>query len=927
MPTTVDKFVENLTNSGLMSAADIEAFLKDLPDRKKPADGQALAKELIRSKKLTQYQATAVYQGKIKILSFGEYEVLDKLGAGGMGVVLRARHKRMKREVAIKVLPSSAMKEAEAVQRFYREVEAAAKLNHTNIVTAYDASETNGVHYLVMEYVPGKDLSELVKAKGALSVDKAVDCIKQAAQGLQFAHDRGVVHRDIKPANLLLDQEGVVKILDMGLARINTGGIGQDDETEAAQLTRTGQMMGTVDYMPPEQAEDTASADHRADIYSLGCTLYRLLIGESPYEASTIMKRLLAHRDAAIPSMRAKRAEVPERVDQIFAKMIAKTPEERYQSMTELITELETCLQAVPAAASDSVSLGLDTNLDELPDLSQMESLAVDPLFGDPQQTAGGAAATMNSAASPLQDTTGIGESPLGQPASPLGQPAWQTQQPAKSGKGIGWNKTVLMSVGIGGGVVVLLIIALVIRTFMSSGDETGGSDITDNSNNGTTNNSDNVNSTNNSTDSDTTTTSSSASALVDQYISTDGVVLTNGRFGKAVVGRAPNKAKAPGLLAPANPEYGKLPVTVECWAKLDQKESYNILVANGPIESTSHWHILTGAENGRFYALYGGDDKGFVGSSTDEYCDGNWHYFAALLEPQRTRLYVDGREVSDRAVQPKSGRVIDGPLSFGFMKDQINGSVGAIDEVRISKGVRTISSIPTAPFQADAQTLGLWHFDSLSSDGPVVDQLSDTTGSSLAPGKFGQGLVGQEMLRGAGTKGGAQGAANSEYSNLPITVECWAKLTRHVQEDGQKRYNVIIANEGNQSASHWQIWCPQDGVIWTFTPGFEPKHAESKVDICDDQWHYLAMVLEPTRVRLYVDGKQVADQTHKAVSGTKTPGPLSFGGIVSRGENCNGVIDEVRISKGVRSITSVPTAPFLVDAQTLGLWHFDSLN
>src|SRR5262249_41236648 len=181
--------------------------------------------------------------GKHQSLVFDEYVVLDKLGAGGMGVVFKAQHRRMKRTVAIKVLPAATMNNQAAIDRFYREVEAAAKLNHPNIVHAYDASEHQGMHFLVMEFVDGRDLGAILAECGPLPIEQAVDYILQAARGLEFAHARGIVHRDIKPANLLLSNEGQVKILDMGLARVSEA-TGATDVTAAAQLTQSGQVMG-----------------------------------------------------------------------------------------------------------------------------------------------------------------------------------------------------------------------------------------------------------------------------------------------------------------------------------------------------------------------------------------------------------------------------------------------------------------------------------------------------------------------------------------------------------------------------------------------------------------------------------------------------------------------------------------------------------
>ena len=371
MGVPLEQFVQHLTASGLMSATEVSSFQDTLPPERRPKDGETFARELVRANKLTKYQAQVVYQGKTKGLAFGEYRVLDKLGQGGMGVVLKAEHRRMKRSVAVKLIAGAALKSPDAVKRFYREVEAAAKLMHPNIVAAHDASEHEGVHYLVMEFVEGKDLAAIVKEKGSLPVAQAVDYIVQAARGLQYAHKQNIVHRDIKPANLLVDKEGTVKILDMGLARI----AGLVDEADKDRLTATGQVMGTCDYMAPEQALDTHHADARADIYSLGCTLYRLLTSKPLYTGETLMNILLAHRDAAIPSLCTARPEVPSQLDAVFQKMVAKKPEDRYQSMGEVITALEASVgrkvvEAPSVAPEATVSLAVEDNLSFLREVS-----------------------------------------------------------------------------------------------------------------------------------------------------------------------------------------------------------------------------------------------------------------------------------------------------------------------------------------------------------------------------------------------------------------------------------------------------------------------------------------------------------------------------------------------------------------------------
>ena len=239
----------------------------------------------------------------------------------------------------------------DAVQRFYREVEAAAQLEHPNIVIAFDASEHDGMHYLVMQYIAGRDLQRVVAEEGPLPVETAVDYIRQAATGLAYAHEKGLVHRDIKPSNLLLNKKGTVKILDMGLARLRADAPGLEDPT-TRQLTYSCQMMGTVDYMSPEQAEDTRSADARAYIYSLGCTLYRLLTAEPVYAGETMMQKLLAHREVEIPSLRNVREDVPVELDALFQRMIAKRPQDRPASMGEVIQTIDGLAEASPSPRS-----------------------------------------------------------------------------------------------------------------------------------------------------------------------------------------------------------------------------------------------------------------------------------------------------------------------------------------------------------------------------------------------------------------------------------------------------------------------------------------------------------------------------------------------------------------------------------------------
>jgi serine/threonine protein kinase len=348
---TVEQLSEAIQRTGLMTRSELEAFVGSLP-RDQRTDPESVARELVRQHKLTPFQALLLVQGQANSIVFGEYTVLEKIGEGGMGIVCKAQHRRLKRLAAVKVLHPAVTKSEDAVRRFRREAEAMTRLSHPNIVAAYDANEQDGSLYVVMELVQGTDLNRLVREKGPLPVRSAVEYILQAARGLEHAHRKGVVHRDIKPSNLLLDEDGTIKILDMGLVRF-LDGAAPEGNTEAEGLTRTGDIMGSFDYMAPEQAVDTKRADQRADIYSLGCTFYFLLTGQTMYAGETSMQKLLAHRDNAISSLRRLRDDVPLALDAVFHRMVAKKPEDRYPSMTELIRDLETSLEPPTLVASE----------------------------------------------------------------------------------------------------------------------------------------------------------------------------------------------------------------------------------------------------------------------------------------------------------------------------------------------------------------------------------------------------------------------------------------------------------------------------------------------------------------------------------------------------------------------------------------------
>jgi serine/threonine protein kinase len=268
----------------------------------------------------------------------GPYELVELLGEGGMGQVWRARHQLLGRDVAVKLIHPGRIGDSVSLSRFQREIKLLARLDHPNVVRAEHADVIDGTHVLVMEYVPGVSLTDHVRTQGVMPVEKACEALRQAALALQCAHEKGLVHRDVKPSNLLLTPDGTVKLLDLGLAR--AAGAPAADE-----LTASGQVMGTFDYMAPEQWDDSHAVDGRADVYSLGCTAYFLLTGRAPFAEAghnSRLSKMKAHALLPPPSLKAARPDVPDALADVVARMLAKAPEDRIQTPGEVAKLLET---------------------------------------------------------------------------------------------------------------------------------------------------------------------------------------------------------------------------------------------------------------------------------------------------------------------------------------------------------------------------------------------------------------------------------------------------------------------------------------------------------------------------------------------------------------------------------------------------------
>jgi serine/threonine protein kinase len=350
--STIDEFLTVVKKSGLVEEALLEAACAAWPDRTQPVPDELVAK-LVGDELLTQWQIDQLRKGKHRGFLLGKYKLLRLLGAGGMSSVYLAEHVNLHGKVAIKVLPVKNVDKTSYLARFEREARAAFRLSHPNIARAIDLDTSGAIHYLAMDYVDGIDLHAKVKQDGPLPVHDAVDYVRQAALGLQYAHEAGVFHRDIKPANLILDSRGtkpVIKILDFGLA---LAGKGEDDGSLTQEYGE--KVLGTADYLAPEQAKDSHLADARSDIYALGCTLYYLLVGKVPFAGGKLAERIRAHQDAKPPNPLDARPDVPPAIVELYFRMLEKHPEARPQSAREVADALGAWLAASKAATGPTM--------------------------------------------------------------------------------------------------------------------------------------------------------------------------------------------------------------------------------------------------------------------------------------------------------------------------------------------------------------------------------------------------------------------------------------------------------------------------------------------------------------------------------------------------------------------------------------------
>ena len=359
--TSAEKLVELVKRSQLCDpdklSAALEAIRKD-HDGRLPEDPTTLAHALEDHDVVTRWHTDKLLQGKYKGFFLGKHKLLGHIGSGGMSSVYLAEHTMMHDHRAIKVLPQSKLGKSSYLARFRQEAKAIASLNHPNIVRAHDIDNQGDTHYIVMEYVDGDDLQTIVKKKGPLEFEDVANYIAQAARGLQHAHDVGLIHRDVKPANVLINSKGVVKLLDLGLALF------ADDAQASLTIDYNDKVLGTADYLAPEQALNSHKIDHRADLYGLGCTMYFLLTGHPPFPEGTIAQRIAKHQKEMPQEIRKIRRDCPGELEGICWKLLQKDAKFRYPTATKTAEVLEEWLAKrrlpTPVGAATNSSSSVD---------------------------------------------------------------------------------------------------------------------------------------------------------------------------------------------------------------------------------------------------------------------------------------------------------------------------------------------------------------------------------------------------------------------------------------------------------------------------------------------------------------------------------------------------------------------------------------
>lgn len=910
---TVEQLWTRLVDAGLWSTTEAASERSSVPP---DADVEAVVADLVHRGRVTKFQIERVTGDPPGVLVLGNYVLLDKIGAGGMGEVFKAEHRRMKRLVALKVLPQSVTEDADSLGRFQREVEAVSRLSHPNIVAAHDADEAKGVHFFVMEFIVGEDLSRLVRRAGAQPLGTAMQLTMQAARGLEYAHARGIVHRDIKPSNLLLDREGHVKILDMGLARIDEPGA-----EAAGALTTTGMVMGTIDYMSPEQALDAKQAGPQSDIYSLGCTLYFLVAGRPPFDGETVMQKLLAHRESPIPSYRKLLstsghdvADDPEATvraeafDDILRRMLAKKPGDRFATMTEVIAALETSIAAKMSTVIRSAAVAARRSVSD--------SATEAGIAGPNVPSRGKTALDTDTTPSALGETLANHPVGLRQSLSP-DSPAGLENRPS--------NRAPLRF-------LKAFVVVLVAATLLTAAI-TGWQRI-----------------------------------QLERGIKSDGAA-TSG----VVIGSPPTPASTSTnsnnfALKFENGTFAQMPapfeglgdLTLEAWiTPSSMGDRHLIAVGSEQVKIKQNPQ-----ENGRatvtgaFAADLADDDRANYGWETsDSITIGKPFHYAVVRRNGQIASYFNGRGAGQRASWSQSGQV-DPPL-----RQDVNFPInvhmwhagglpgrefdGLVDEVRISNIARYDSDFtPQLRFEPDENTLGLYHFDE-----GAGSTLTDSSGHARHGTISHPNWVRAPDITVEASPASGSEAPTAVYAGIRIFPKR-SRVQLDVPFEGEGDVTIevwAIPDRCNRFASfihahEFDLWFDTElpggkGLVtgyfakWDDNVSAAHYGRRNRTPVVSDQRHHLALVRSGGSVLTFVNGKGAGDvigwtdrDDLPKLKNAKLSLQIPWIQLGTNG--FAGVIDEARISNSARYTEDfTPQDSFDPDQATLALYHCDEAS